>query len=188
MDIRLKMTERGAVVGTKWDKLVKPIVGDLDPGEEILAAAKATPDGETESWIVGAAGGAALGAAGGSALAGAGFIAGAEAGASFGETKRSGTEAAGIASSKGKQVAVVLTDRRVVAYTLGVTGKAKEFLGAIPRSDIARVEMGTTKIFGQTMPLLAITTTAGYKAGFGIAKIRKKDGVAFVDAYEASRS
>ncbi len=188
MDITLKVTERGAVVGAKWDKLVKPIAGELDPGEEILAAAKATPDGETQSWILGAAGGVALGAAGGSALAGAGFIAGSEAGASYGETKRSGTEAAGIASSKGKQVAVLLTDRRVVVYMLGVTGKAKEFLGAIPRSDITGVEMGTTKLFGQTMPLLGITTTAGNKAGFGIAKIRKKDGVAFVDAYEASRS
>ncbi len=186
MGIASKVAERGATVGAKWDKLVRGMVEDLEPGEEILSAVKGIPDGEAQAGILGAAGGVSLGAAGGGALAGAGFIIGAEAGEGIGEEKRSGTEAAGVASSKGKQVAVILTARRILVYTVGFSGKAKDFLGAIPRSNISGVEMTTTKLFGQTMPLLAITTTEGHTAGFGIAKIQKKTGVAFVDAYEAS--
>ena len=171
-------SERGAVVGAKSDKLVRGIIENLDSGEEILSAVKGIPDGEAEAGVLGAAGGVSLGAAG--------FIIGAEMGSDVGEEKRSGTEAAGVASSKGKQVAIVLTDRRVLVYTVGFSGKAKDLLGVIPRSAVAEVAMSTTKLFGQTMPLLVVTTADGNTAGFGIAKIHKKHGVAFVDAYEES--
>jgi hypothetical protein len=178
MVIASAIPKGGVAVGAKWDKLVRGMVDDLDSGEEILSAVKAIPDGEAEAGILGAAAGVSLGAGG--------FILGADAGANVGAEKRTSTEGAGVASSKGKQAAVILTDRRILVYTVGISGKAKEFLGAIARSDVADVAMGTTKLFGQTMPLLAVTTTNGHTAGFGIAKIRKKDGVAFVDAFEAS--
>lgn len=178
MVIDAKVTKGEVAVGTKWDKLVRGMLEDLVPGEEILSAVKAIPDGEAEAGILGAAAGVSLG--------GGAFVLGAQAGADVGAGKRTETEGAGVASSKGKQVAVILTDRRILVYTVGISGKAKESLGAISRSDITDVAMGTTKLFGQTMPLLTVTTANGGTAGFGIAKIRKKDGVAFVDAYRAS--
>ncbi len=165
-------------MSAKWDKLVRGITADMEPGETILSAVKATPAGEAEAGILGAAAGVALGAGG--------FVGGAEAGAELGAEERSGTEAAGVASSKGRQVVVVLTDRRILVYTAGFSGKAKDFLGAIPLSEVSSVEMGTMKLFGQSMPQIYVTTTAGHTAGFGVAKIHKKLGVAFVEAYEGA--
>ncbi len=165
-------------MGGKLDKLVAGVTDDLEPGEEILAAVKGIPDGEAEAGILGAAGGVSLGAAG--------LLYGGQLGDSLGEERRAGTDAAGVASSKGKQVAVVLTDRRILVFTVGFSGKAKECLGVIPRSDIAEMALGTTSLFGQKMPLVSVTTNGGHTAGFGVAKIHKAKATAFVDAYRAS--
>lgn len=139
---------------------------------------KGIPDGEAEAGILGAAGGVSLGAAG--------FLFGGELGNSLGEERRSGTEAAGVGSSKGRQVAVLLTDRRILVFSVGFSGKAKECLGVIPREEIAKVALGITGLFGQKMPLVAITTSGGHTAGFGVAKIHRAKATAFIDAYGAS--
>jgi len=167
-------------VGSKLDKLVRGVANDLEPGEEVLAAVQAIPDGEAEAGILGAAGGVSLGAVG--------LLFGSKLGASAGEDRRTSNEAAGVGSSKGRQVAVVLTDRRIIVYTVGAFGKVKNLLGVMPRADIAEVAMGTTKLFGQSMPLVSVTTNSGSTAGFGVAKIRRATAVAFVDAYQSSIS
>ena len=165
-------------MGGKLEKLVRDVADDLEPGEQILASVKGIPDGEAEAGILGAAGGGQLGVAG--------LFYGSRLGDSLGEERRTGTEAAGVASSKGKQVAVVLTDRRILVFTVGFSGKAKECLGIIPRADIAEMALGTTSLFGQKMPLVAVTTSGGHTAGFGVAKIHKAKAAAFIDAYERS--
>jgi len=47
-----------------------------------------------------------------------------------------------------RHVAVVLTDHRILVFSIGFSGKAKVRLGAIPRADIAEVELGTKSLFG----------------------------------------
>ncbi len=165
-------------MGRKLDKLLQGLTDHLEPGEEVLAGVKAIPDGEAEAGILGAAGAVSLGAVG--------LMFGSKLGSGVGEDRRTGNEAAGVVSSKGRQVALVLTDRRVLVFALGLSGKAKDLLGVIPRDEITDIAMGTTKLFGQSMPLVSVITRGGQTAGFGVGKIRKASAVALIEAFQAS--
>ena len=45
--------------------------------------------------------------------------------------------------------------------------------------------MGETKLFGQKMAEIVLTTSTGAEAGFGVAKINRSDGEAVVEALTA---
>ena len=42
--------------------------------------------------------------------------------------------------------------------------------------------MGSSKLFGQTMPEIQLTLASGAEAGFGVAKVDRKDGEAVAAA------
>lgn len=112
-------------------KLAKVAKDVLEPGETLLAGARAMTKGATKSIIAGAAGAVAGGAAG---VAVAGAVSGKEA-----EEGRKQAKDAGLGDAA--QVAVGLTDRRLLVWKRsGLSGKAKDLIGEIPVSRIAKIE------------------------------------------------
>lgn len=112
-------------------KLRKAAAPVLEPGEELLAGARAMTSGATESIVWGAAGAVAAG--------GAGVVV---ADKLTGEAAREGaaqSEEAGLGSAP--QVALGLTPRRLLVFKRsGISGKAKGLLGGLAVADIATVE------------------------------------------------
>ena len=155
----------------------------LEPGETLVAAAKAMPRGSVHEIILGAAGGvAAAGVSPG--LLGPGIIAGQKAGSSRTAEGKAEREAAGVNVGSAVQVLLGVTDRRVVLISLSTLGKAKEVLAAADLSDIASVVMGESKLFGQTMAEIVLTLDGGAEVGFGVAKVHRKDGDSVVAALQ----
>ncbi len=152
----------------------------LDPGERPLAAVKAMPRGAAQETILGAAGGVAGGSVS-PALAGGGFVLGQKAGESAGDQGRAEREEAGVDVGRAQQVCLVVTDRRLVLCRTNWRGKPKDVMAALDRSAIAKVELGETKLFGQKMAEIVLTTSTGAEVGFGVAKINRSDGEVVVD-------
>lgn len=163
------------------DKLQQRCAGLLADGERLVAATKAMPRGSAHEVILGAAGSVAGGTIS-PALAGAGAIVGAKAGSEEGDLGRSERSAAGVDVAGATHVLLAVTDRRVALIKLGAFGKPKSVEAALERSAISRVVMGETKLFGQRMPEIVITTTEGHEVGFGVAKVHRRDGEAVVAA------
>ncbi len=157
---------------------VSRIIDDLEPDEQVVDAIRATPGGELERVIGGAAGGVALGALG--------FVVGAGLGERAGREARAAAEEVGV-QAKGVDVMLVLTDRRLLVYQLGMTGKPKERIGSLSRCEIADLNEGRLRILGQQMPALKVTTTSGASTAFGVARIRRAQLASFLEAYRAGR-
>ena len=157
----------------------------LEAGEVVEAVAKVTPRGSVHEIITRGAGAAGGLAAGGPVLAGAGAVLGESFGEEATEAGRSEREEAGLDVGAQTQVIFAVTDRRIVMLKRSAFGKPTEVLAALPREHVAAVEMGSSKLFGQTMPEIQLTNAAGAEVGFGVAKIDRKDGEAIVAALNA---
>ena len=168
----------------KLDKVREQAAGLLDAGETIEAVAKVTPRGAAHEAILGGAG-AVGGAAAGAALAGAGAAIGAKAGESAGDAGRAERDEAGLDVGNATQVIFAVTDRRIVLFKKSAFGKPKEVLAGLERAHVTSVVMGETSLFGQTMPEIQLTLASGAEAGFGVAKIDRKDGEAVIAALAA---
>jgi len=155
----------------------------LEPGETVAAVAKVTPRGAAEEAIIRGAG-AAGGTAVSPAFTGAGAAIGGSMGESVGAVGRDEREAAGLDVGRATQVYLAVTDRRVVLFKRSALGKPKEILSSAGRADVASAVMGETKLFGQTMPEIVVTMASGAEAGFGVAKIDRKDGESVVAALQ----
>jgi hypothetical protein len=83
-------------------------------------------------------------------------------------------------------VALVVTDRRLVLCALNWRGRPKEAIAALDRAAIGSVTKGATRLFGQSMTEIVVTTTAGADAGFGVARIHRGDGDAVMAALDAA--
>ena len=89
---------------------------------------------------------------------------------------------------RASQVLLVATDRSVLVFALSGLGRPKEDPARLDRSRIAAVRTGEAKLFGQKMTEIVLVTDTGAEAGFGIAKIHRKDGQTVVEALAAERS
>ena len=165
----------------KLEKVREQAAGLLEAGETIEAAAKVMPRGAAHEAILGGAG-AVGGMAGGAALAGAGAVIGAKAGEATGDAGRAEREEAGLDVGKATQVIFAVTDRRIVLLKRSALGKPKEVLAGLEREHVTSVVMGSSKLFGQTMPEIQLTLASGAEAGFGVAKVDRKDGEAVIAA------
>ena len=82
------------------------------------------------------------------------------------------------------QVIFAVTDRRIVLFKRSAFGKPKEVLAALERRHVTAVELGTSTLLGQTMPEIQLALASGAEAGFGVAKIDRRDGEAVVAALD----
>lgn len=167
----------------KLNKLREQAFDLLEPGETIEAAAKVTPRGAAHEAILGGAG-AVGGLAADGVLVGAGAALGAKAGAADGQAGRDEREAAGLDVGMATQVIFAVTDRRIVLFKRSAFGKPKEVLAALEREHVTTVELGTSTLLGQTMPEIQLALASGAEAGFGVAKIDRRDGEAVVAALD----
>ncbi|MEM9465599.1 MAG: hypothetical protein AAGA90_09500 [Actinomycetota bacterium] len=165
----------------KLDKFRAQAAPLLDAGETVAAVAKVTPRGAAHEAILRGAGGAG-GLAAGPALAGAGAAIGSAVGEQAGDAGREERDDAGLDVGNAMQVIFAVTDRRIVLLKRSALGKPKELLAALEREHVTGVVMGSTKLFGQTMPEIQLTLASGAEAGFGVAKVDRKDGDAVVAA------
>lgn len=163
------------------DKLQQRCAGLLADGERLVAATKAMPRGSAHEIILGAAG-SVTGGTISPLLAGAGAMVGARAGSQEGDRGRSERSAAGVDVAAATNILLAVTDRRVVLLKLSSFGKPKAVEAALARRAIAGVVMGETKLFGQRMAEIVLTTTEGHEVGFGVAKVHRRDGEAVVAA------
>ena len=166
------------------DKLQQRCAGLLADGEQLVAATKAMPRGAAHEMILGAAGSVAGGTIS-PALAGAGAIAGSRSGSQEGARGRSERSAAGVDVSSATNILFAVTDGRVVLVKLSAFGRPKAVEAALERDAIADVVTGETKLFGQKMAEIVLTTTEGHEVGFGVAKVNRRDGEAVVAALQA---
>lgn len=165
-------------MGPRLDEAVRRISGDLEAGEEVLAAVRGMPEGEVPRVVLGGAGAVVAGVLG--------FVTALGLGAEVGQTRREADAAAGLPSSAGREVLAVITDRRIRFWALGPTGKPKEALGSIPLEDITEVSPGRTKLFGVPMASLQVTTGDGGAAGIAAGKIHRAEAEALVGAFRRS--
>jgi hypothetical protein len=165
----------------KLDAMIKRIGPSIPAGESVLAATKATPRGAAHAAILGAAG-AVGGATVAGGLAGAGAVAGGHAGATAGEAGRAERDDAGVDVGSASQVLLVATDRSVLLFALSGLGRPKDLTAQLDRDRISSVAIGETKLFGQKMMEIVITTATGAEAGFGVAKVHRRQGEAVMAA------
>lgn len=119
-------------MGDYTPKLQKVASQVLEPGEVLHAGVRAMSAGATARIVGGAAGGAAAGAVG--AVAAAAIVDGAS------RAAEEATAAAGLGQLP-PQVAVGLTDRRLLVFKRGgVSGAAKGLVATIPRASIVDVD------------------------------------------------
>ncbi len=149
-------------------KITALVAADLEPGETLLAAAKASPAGRAHQQILGTAGMSQLGIAG--------AVAGNRIGERWNEAGHSAREDAGIDTGPTMQVLAGLSDRRFLLWKVGgLRSRPQELLGSITRDDIDRIELGTTSLFGFTQPEIVVHTTTGASFGLAVAKIHRGD-------------
>ncbi len=156
----------------------------LDDGEHPIAAVKALPRGSVHEAILGAAGAVAGGTVS-PAAAGAGLAAGQRAGEGAADRGRTERAEAGVDVGHEHHVLLVVTDRRLAVCSTTWRGRPKAVVAALDRAAIAAVALGETKLFGQKMPEIVLTTSAGAEVGFGVAKVNRADGEAVVAALTA---
>lgn len=78
-----------------------------------------------------------------------------------------------VAFPSAKQMALVLTGGRILAWSLGLTGKPKQYLGEVPLSAIAEVQMGQVR-FGGLIRIVMRST-----AQVDLEVMRGEDGESF---------
>jgi len=162
-------------------KLLKKIAPMLPSGETALAATKATPRGAAHEAILGGAGAVAGGSVS-AGLAGAGSVLGSAVGATAGDAGRSERAEADLDVGSASQILLVVTDVSLLLFALSALGRPSEITARLERSRISTVASGETSLFGQKMAEIVITTDAGAEAGFGIAKVHRKQGDAVLAA------
>ncbi len=165
----------------KTDALLKRVSALLPEGESALAATKAMPRGSAHETVLGIAGGVAGGTVAGG-LAGVGMVAGSQSGSGRGDAGRAEREEAGVDVGKASQVLLVVTSEAVVLFTLSALGRPKEIVARLERSRITSVAAGQTKLFGQKMMEVVITTDTEAEVGFGVAKVYRSRGEAVIAA------
>lgn len=142
-------------------KLQKVAAAVLEPGEELLAGARAMTSGATASIIGGAAGAVAGG--------GAGLLAAEKLTRDAAEEGQAQAEAAGVGSAP--QVAVGLTSRRFLIWKRsGLSGKAKELIGVLAVEDVTAVE-GEDSGSKLKPDLLTLRLRSGESLTFEIVKV-----------------
>ncbi len=166
----------------KLDKFRSQAAALLAAGETVIAVAKVTPRGAAEEAILRGAGGAGGLAAGGAALAGVGAVIGAKSGEVQGDAGRTERDNAGLDVGRAMQVLLAVTDQRIVLLKRSGLGKPKQILASMGRDQVVTATFGSTKLFGQTMGEIVLTLGSGAEAGFGVAKIDRKDGESVVAA------
>lgn len=162
-------------MATNVNKTAALVGADLEPGETLLAAVKASPAGQAHQQILGMAGMSQLGVAG--------AVAGDRLGERWSEAGQAARADAGIDTGQAMQVLVGLTDRRLLMWKVGgLRGRPKELMGSLSRGDIDRLELGTTSLFGISQPEIVVHTTAAASFGLAVAKINRSDAEQLVAA------
>ena len=162
-------------MATNVKKTAALVAADLEPGEPLLAAVKASPAGQAHQQILGMAGMSQLGVPG--------AVAGTRLGERWSEAGEAARADAGIDTGQAMQVLVGLTDRRLLMWRVGgLRGRPRELIGALARADIDRLELGTTSLFGFTQPEVVVHTTAGASFGLAVAKVNRTDAEHLVAA------
>lgn len=144
-------------MGKQEDKILDGVASLLAPGEQALVAVVAQPKGTT----MGNAGRGALGAAG-AAMGG-------------GQRRQASAAAAGSGIPVASPCAVVLTGQRLLTVKigapigLGLGGKVKELLGAVPLAEVEGIDVKkvalrqsiTLHVRGQSIQLEANAAASG---------------------------
>lgn len=78
-----------------------------------------------------------------------------------------------VAFPSAKQMALVLTGGRILAWSLGLTGKPKQYLGEVPLSAIAEVQLGQVRFGGLIRVVMRST------AQVDLEVMRGEDGEGF---------
>ena len=153
------------------DKLQKKAAEVMDSGEALVAAVRAMSKGGTKAIVLGTVG---------AVLGGASVAAGANAGNKAGDAARDQAAAAKI--SHATQVALGLTDRRLLIWSRGAfLGRAKDLIGEIALDRIQSIE-GQTSGSMMTPDPLRVRLADGNLIEFEIVKV---DGIErFVKAFE----
>ena len=161
-------------MGDYTSKLQKVTDAVLEPGERLQAGVRGMRAGAT-AHIVGGAAGAVAGGAVGAVIAGRVSGAGRDVG-------NEAETAAGFPDLP-PQIAMALTDRRLLVFKRGgVSGKAKDLVVAIPRGDIGSIT-GADSGSKLRPDRLTVTLTDGSAVDFEVVK---NDGYqAIVDAFGA---
>jgi len=165
----------------KLEKAQKRAGSLLEHGETILAAVKVSPEGMSSKFILGAAGTVA-GTNVGAEYTGIGAVVGNKLGESASEAGQSERADAGLELGSSLQVVMAATDQSVVFFQLSATGRFKSVYARISRSELAEVEYGSTKVFGQTMGQIVLVLTSGARLGFDVAKVHRAAGEELVAA------
>ena len=163
------------------EKMLRKVAPMIPAGEVVLAATKATPRGAAHEAILGGAGAVAGGSVT-AALAGAGGALGLAAGRGVAEEGRSERAAADLDVATATQVLLVVTDQSLLLFGLSALGRPKEAPTRLDRSRLVEVRGGTTSLFGQKMMEIVFVTDFGAEAGFGVAKVHRRQGEAVLDA------
>ena len=159
----------------KTDTMLKKVEGLIPAGETALAAVKAIPRGSAHAVILGAAGAVAGGTIT-PVLTGAGAVLGSNADGGVGAAGRAEREDAGLDVGQATQVLLVVTDRSVLLFALSALGRPKELTARLDRNHIAAINEHEARLFGQTMREMVIETDTGSEAGFGFAKVHRRQG------------
>jgi hypothetical protein len=137
------------------DKVREAAGSRLEPGETILAATKAFPEGGLRKIARRTAAFGVVGGAVGAAIAGAGD---------------------GVSAGK-NGLALAITDRRLLALSLSaLTGSPKELVAVLPLDRVKGIETGGTKVFGIETGTVTLTLDDGTTQTFEIPKASMKDG------------
>ena len=155
------------------DKFQKSVQKDLLEGEKILAAVKAAPSGFLEGAILSSATYVATGV----------YPAGANFGAGAKEKGQSDRAAAGLDLGNQNQVAVGLTEKRLLIWSTNWLGKPKKLLGAVNVENIKSIERVNSKLFVANMPALRVTIEGDNSFDLQVGKIHAKKLDAVVSAF-----
>jgi hypothetical protein len=151
------------------DKLAKK--ADLGDGEQMLAGTTATPAGGLRRNAATMGAGAAMGVAGAAATAAVQQAA---------DAKTSDSEAGFPTASK---MAIGLTDRRILVWSLGVmTGGPNKLIGAVPVSSVRDVAYGSGKTMGIRNGVLELTFTDGEVVSLEVPRIHLAEGEVLAEA------
>ena len=156
-------------MGKQEQKIIEGVAPFLAPGEEVLGAIVAQPKGTTK----GIAGTGALGAAGGSLMGG-------------GERKAAHEAAAGAELVLATPCAIVLTRQRLLTVKIGAPigmglgGKVKEFLSAVPVAEVDGIDVKkialrqniTLRVRGQSVELEANAAANASEMASALASLK----------------
>lgn len=137
-------------------KVSKAVAEALQPGEDVIAATKAFPEGGVKALAVRTAMFGVVGGAIGAAI--------------------SQKTDNGVAPAGRNGFAVGVTDRRVLVCSLSaLTGAPKKLLAELPLHRVRAVERGQTKAMAMKMTTFALALSDGTTQSFEVPKVSTKD-------------